>query len=142
MAAKATARTAKSRSAEGATMAALLPPSSRIARAKRAARRGPTSPIAVEPVAETTEGTPVGPARFWHKGRTFPFYGVYITLDETAKRCSLEDKALVGGNNHGWPANSEGLPARDHRRVSGKRHRMVRLLYLRELGCGLVGQVF
>ena len=36
-------------------MAALLPPSSRIARAKRAARRGPTSrPIAVEPVAETT----------------------------------------------------------------------------------------
>jgi hypothetical protein len=42
--------------------------------------------LAVEPVAETTEGTPVGPARFWRKGRTFPFYGVYITLDETAKR--------------------------------------------------------
>jgi hypothetical protein len=33
MAAKAMARTARSRSAEGATMAALLPPSSRIARA-------------------------------------------------------------------------------------------------------------
>jgi len=38
----------------GATMAALLPPSSRMARAKRAARRGATvRPMAVEPVAET-----------------------------------------------------------------------------------------
>ena len=55
MAAKATARTARSRSADGATMAALLPPSSRIARANRAASRGPTArPMAVEPVAETT----------------------------------------------------------------------------------------
>src|SRR5262249_53079681 len=65
MAAKAMARTARSRSAEGATMAALLPPSSRIARAKRAARRGPTSrPIAVEPVADTT-ATRASATRAW-----------------------------------------------------------------------------
>jgi hypothetical protein len=30
----------------------------------------------------------------------------------------------MGGNNYGWPANSEGLPARDRRRGSGKRHPM------------------
>ncbi len=48
-------RSASSRSALGATMAALLPPSSRICRAKRAARRGATArPMAVEPVAETS----------------------------------------------------------------------------------------
>ncbi len=40
MAEKAMARRVRSRSAVGATMAALLPPSSRMARAKRAARRG------------------------------------------------------------------------------------------------------
>ncbi len=46
---------ARSRSADGATIAALLPPSSSSARAKRAASRGPTArPMAVEPVAETT----------------------------------------------------------------------------------------
>ena len=39
----------------GATMAALLPPSSKMARAKRAAKRGATlRPMAVEPVAERT----------------------------------------------------------------------------------------
>ena len=43
-----------SRSAEGATIIALLPPSSRIARPKRAATLGPTiAPMRVEPVAET-----------------------------------------------------------------------------------------
>lgn len=43
-----------SRSAEGATIIALLPPSSRIGRPKRAATLGPTiRPIRVEPVAET-----------------------------------------------------------------------------------------
>ncbi len=48
------ARTAISRSAEGATIIALLPPSSRIGRPKRAATFGPTiEPIRVEPVAET-----------------------------------------------------------------------------------------
>src|SRR5690606_38618543 len=51
-------RRASDRSAEGATMAALLPPSSRIARPNRAATTGATlRPIAVEPVADTT-GTP------------------------------------------------------------------------------------
>ena len=49
------ARRVRSRSAVGATIAALLPPSSRMARAKRAARRGATArPIAVLPVAETS----------------------------------------------------------------------------------------
>src|SRR5205085_785121 len=43
------------RSADGATIAALLPPSSSSDRPKRAATRGPTSrPIRVEPVAETS----------------------------------------------------------------------------------------
>ena len=43
-----------SRSAEGATIIALLPPSSRIARPNRAATLGPTTePIRVDPVAET-----------------------------------------------------------------------------------------
>ena len=47
-------RSARSRSADGATIAALLPPSSRIERAKRPATTGATRrPIAVEPVAET-----------------------------------------------------------------------------------------
>ena len=55
MAAKAMPRSARSRSADGATIAALLPPSSRIARAKRPASFGPTCrPMAVEPVADTT----------------------------------------------------------------------------------------
>ena len=45
---------ARSRSADGATIAALLPPSSRIERPKRPATTGATRrPIAVEPVAET-----------------------------------------------------------------------------------------
>src|SRR6266481_1754067 len=71
------------------------------------------------------------------KSRTCRFCHVYNWRDDGS-----EDEAKeIGGNNYGWPANSEGLPARDHRRVSRKRHRMVRLLYLRELGCGLVGQV-
>ena len=48
------AMTAMSRSAEGATIIALLPPSSRMARPKRAATFGPTTaPMRVEPVAET-----------------------------------------------------------------------------------------
>ena len=52
---KATPRSARSRSAEGATITPLLPPSSRIARAKRCARRGATArPIRVDPVAETS----------------------------------------------------------------------------------------
>ena len=47
--------TARSRSADGATMAALLPPSSSRLRPNRAATRGPTSrPIRVEPVALTS----------------------------------------------------------------------------------------
>jgi hypothetical protein len=47
MAEKAMPRSVRSRSAEGVTMAALLPPSSRMARAKRAASFGPTCrPIA------------------------------------------------------------------------------------------------
>ena len=55
IAAKATARRVRSRSAEGVTIEALLPPSSRIARAKRRASRSPTMrPMRVEPVAETT----------------------------------------------------------------------------------------
>ena len=48
------ARTAMSRSADGATIIALLPPSSRMARPNRAATFGPTTaPMRVEPVAET-----------------------------------------------------------------------------------------
>src|SRR3984957_3587064 len=48
------ARTAMSRSAEGATIIALLPPSSRIGRPNREATLGPTiEPIRVDPVAET-----------------------------------------------------------------------------------------
>ncbi len=47
-------RSARSRSADGAMIAALLPPSSRIDRAKRPATTGATRrPIAVEPVADT-----------------------------------------------------------------------------------------
>ena len=54
IAAKAIARNASSRSAEGQTIAALLPPSSGMARAKRCASRGATlRPIAVDPVADT-----------------------------------------------------------------------------------------
>src|SRR6266702_3987087 len=54
MAEKAMARNVRWRSAVGQTMAALLPPSSRMARANRLASRGATlRPIAVEPVAET-----------------------------------------------------------------------------------------
>ena len=54
MAAKAMPRSARSRSADGHTIAALLPPSSRIERPNRDAMRGPTSrPIPVEPVADT-----------------------------------------------------------------------------------------
>ncbi len=53
-AAKTMPRTARSRSADGATTAALLPPSSSRVRPKRAATTGPTcAPIRVEPVAET-----------------------------------------------------------------------------------------
>ncbi len=45
----------RSRSADGPTIAALLPPSSSRDRPKRAATRGPTSrPIRVEPVAESS----------------------------------------------------------------------------------------
>jgi aldehyde dehydrogenase (NAD+) len=52
---KATPRSVRSRSAVGQTMAALLPPNSRMERAKRLASRGPTMrPMAVEPVAETS----------------------------------------------------------------------------------------
>ena len=54
-------RTARSRSALGATTAALLPPSSSSERPNRSATRGPTSrPIRVEPVAESsaTPGCP------------------------------------------------------------------------------------
>lgn len=48
-------RNARSRSAEPATMVALLPPSSRVDRPNRAATRCPTTrPMVVEPVAETT----------------------------------------------------------------------------------------
>ena len=48
-------RTARSRSADGATMAALLPPSSSSVLPKRAATRGPTcAPIRSEPVALTS----------------------------------------------------------------------------------------
>ena len=47
-------RTARSRSAVGATIAALLPPSSRISRPNRPATSGATArPIRVEPVADT-----------------------------------------------------------------------------------------
>ncbi len=54
-AAKVTPRSARSRSADGHTIEALLPPSSRMARAKRWANRGPTArPMAVDPVAETS----------------------------------------------------------------------------------------
>src|SRR6266851_5187664 len=54
IAANATPRSVRSRSAVGVTTAALLPPSSRMARAKRCASFGATArPIAVEPVAET-----------------------------------------------------------------------------------------
>ena len=53
-AAKVMPRTAKSRSADGATIAALLPPSSSRDAAKRAARRGAISrPIRSDPVADT-----------------------------------------------------------------------------------------
>ena len=52
-------RTARSSCADGATMAALLPPSSRIDRPNRPATTGPTCwPIAVDPVA-LISGTPV-----------------------------------------------------------------------------------
>src|SRR5271170_7231051 len=52
---KTIARIAMSRSAEGATIIALLPPSSRIGRPNRAATFGPTiEPMRVDPVAETT----------------------------------------------------------------------------------------
>ena len=48
------ARRVRSRSAVGVTMAALFPPSSRMALAKRAASLGATArPMAVDPVAET-----------------------------------------------------------------------------------------
>ncbi|CPP49489.1 Uncharacterised protein [Bordetella pertussis] len=48
-------RVAISRSALGATMMALLPPSSSRTRPKRCATRGPTCrPMRVEPVAETS----------------------------------------------------------------------------------------
>ena len=50
-----------SRSADGATMMALLPPSSRIERPNRSATTGPTlRPIAVLPVALITGTRPVG----------------------------------------------------------------------------------
>src|SRR5437868_14574789 len=58
-----------------------------------------------------------------------------------ANLASLEKKFEIGGNDHGWPANSEGLSARDCRCGSRKRHRMVRLLYFRKFGRSLVGQV-
>ncbi len=52
---KTIARTAISRSAEGATIIALLPPSSRIGLPQRAITAGPTdAPIRVDPVAEIT----------------------------------------------------------------------------------------
>ena len=52
---KSTPRTTRSRSALGATIAALLPPSSSSERPSRAAIRGASSlPICVEPVAETS----------------------------------------------------------------------------------------
>ncbi len=55
IAANAIARSARSRSADGATIAPLLPPSSSSARPNRAASRGATArPIAVEPVADTS----------------------------------------------------------------------------------------
>src|SRR5437899_9484491 len=55
------------------------------------------------------------------KSRTCRFYHVYNWRDDGS-----EDRAKeIGGNNYGWPTNSEGLPARDRRRVGGKRHRMV-----------------
>ena len=55
MAANATPRRERSRSALGATIAALLPPSSRIWRANRAASTGATArPIAVDPVADSS----------------------------------------------------------------------------------------
>ena len=48
-------RSASGKSADGVTMAALLPPSSKIERPKRAATTGPSlAPIRVDPVAETT----------------------------------------------------------------------------------------
>ena len=57
-------RTVRSRSAEGATIAALLPPSSSSSRPKRPATTGATArPIRVEPVADTSATRGIGHQR-------------------------------------------------------------------------------
>src|ERR1700704_5293267 len=63
MAANAMARNARSRSADGATMAALLPPSSRMPRANRAARRGPTARAIAGGPGALTPATPAAVAQ-------------------------------------------------------------------------------
>ena len=75
-------RVVRSRSADGATIAALLPPSSSSDRPKRAATRGPTSrPIRVDPVAErratagsSTSARPTGasPSTTWETSAEKP----------------------------------------------------------------------
>src|SRR5262245_64564036 len=56
-------------------------------------------------------------------------------------RADLLAAANWGGHDNGGASNSQELPDRDCRGGGGQRHRVVRLLYFRELGRDLVGQV-
>ncbi len=116
-------RTASSRSADGATTAALLPPSSRISRPKREATTGATArPIRVDPVAETMATpswaarpapTSAPPCRTWLSPSGAP-------TSAAARRNKASQASAVSGvlsdgfHSTGSPATSASAAFHDH----------------------------
>ena len=99
-AAKTMPRSARSRSADGATTAALLPPSSRMLRPKRAATRGATSaPMRSEPVALTTatRGSSSSAAELARSASTVTWSDVGAPVSAIARSSSAVQANEVSG---------------------------------------------
>ena len=118
-------RVVRSRSADGPTIAALLPPSSSRDRPNRAATRGPTSrPIRVEPVAESSATAGVVDQCQTHGGVAQDHLrdvGGEARLRQRARqqggRCERAQRRLLGGfPDHGVAAHQgDGGVPRPHR---------------------------
>ena len=133
---KRTPRTTRSRSALGATIAALLPPSSSSERPSRAAMRGASSlPICVEPVAETS-GTR-GSSASWTARSAPPITSSASPSGTPPKRSAARSNSDMHGErrqrrplgrlpDHGVAADEceRGVPAPDRDgKVEGADHR-------------------
>ena len=148
------ARTAMSRSAEGATIIALLPPSSSMARPNRAATFGPTTaPIRVEPVAETigtsreaTSASPIaappmtscaspsgasGPKRFAARSKAFiaarALSGVFSDGFQTTGSPQTSASAAFHAQTATGKLNAE-MTAHGPHRMPGLHHAVARAL--------------